>query len=65
MAAAPTGNTQSTLDGVMSRGQAAVDAAFPPEQRSELMAKLKAFITKNPMLSVRNIPSHRLLKLTN
>lgn len=47
----------STIEGlagtVQQKGMALVDSVFPPERRSELLAKLQQFAVRNPKLSVR------------
>lgn len=41
---------------VAAKGQSIVDRIFPPEQRASLLAKIQAFMLKNPKLSVRPPP---------
>jgi len=38
---------------VSLKGKQLLDRVFPPEQRASLLAKLQAFMLKNPKLSVR------------
>lgn len=55
---------QSTTTGLLSsiegwgnwiaaKGKAILDSIFPPEKRNAFLAKLQAFMLKNPKLSVR------------
>ena len=37
---------------IAAKGMSIVDRIFPPEQRASLLAKLQAFMLKNPKLSV-------------
>lgn len=45
----------SMLDGLGSslaqKGQSLMDGIFPPEKRAELLARIRAFVTKNPKIS--------------
>lgn len=37
---------------VAAKGKALLDGVFPPEKRSELLAKIQQFAVRNPKLSV-------------
>lgn len=37
---------------IAAKGQAVVDRIFPPEQRASFLAKIQAFMLKNPKISV-------------
>lgn len=41
---------------VAAKGKALIDGVFPPEKRSELLAKLQQFALRNPKLSVTDHP---------
>lgn len=59
-----TDKVQSTTSGILSsiegfgnwlaaKGKGLLDSIFPPEKRNAFLAKLQAFMLKNPKLSVR------------
>ena len=47
------GRIESFGNWIAMKGKALLDRFFPPEQRASLLAKLQAFMLKNPKLSVR------------
>jgi len=40
---------------VAGKGKALLDGVFPPEKRSELLAKIQQFAVRNPKLSVNTL----------
>lgn len=46
----------SKVDGlgasIAAKGKGLLDSFFPPEKRAELLARIKAFVLKNPKISV-------------
>lgn len=46
------GRIEGAGNWVAAKGKAILDSIFPPEKRSALLAKLQAFMLRNPKLSV-------------
>jgi len=45
---------------ITAKGKAMLDKIFPPEKRSAFLAKLQAFMLKNPKLSVSTYVAYML-----
>jgi len=59
-----TSGLLSSIEGwgnwIAAKGKALLDSIFPPDKRNAFLAKLQAFMLKNPKLSVRNeVPSYQ------
>lgn len=52
-----TSGILGTIEGwgnwIAAKGKSLLDSVFPPEKRASFLAKLQAFMLKNPKLSVR------------
>ncbi|PNS15620.1 Dilute domain-containing protein [Sphaceloma murrayae] len=51
MSAAIVSTIQNFGSSMAAKGQSLLDSFFPPEKRAELLARLKAFVLKNPKVS--------------